>query len=157
MRELPYAVTTDGRSLFKPDVWCLQNIGPRWDVINSREIGVWTKVWSGLHDPDHYMAFQTRERCNLVCFGVVMKKPKKKKTKLVVANSTTIIVDDGKNKVSMPHRVSLMDYYSSDLIKVFAWCEKTYEPTTWRVSTYYPGYIYFAKASDLTMFILRWS
>ena len=82
-----------------------------------------------------------------------MKKPKKKQVK---PPKDSLIIDYGRTRVIMPYRVSLIEYYEAELLLIDKWCEQTFKLDTWRRGGLFPGYIYFIKASDATMFLLRW-
>lgn len=85
-----------------------------------------------------------------------MKRPKKRhKIKKIPKDS--LIVDYGINRVVMPHRVSLIEYYDAEILAMSAWCEKTFAKDTWYRGNGYPGWMYFVKASDKTMFVIKWS
>jgi hypothetical protein len=68
----------------------------------------------------------------------------------------TLIVDYGTNRVEMPYRVSLENFYTKELLDMEHWCTATFKPYTWHKAFTFPGYMYFVKQSDATMFQLRW-
>lgn len=84
-----------------------------------------------------------------------MKKPKKKKPKPISVRS--LVVDYGPKRVIMPYRFSLENYYDSDIDEIHKWCSSTFKPDTYFQSGGWPGYMYFLRARDLTLFTLRWS
>lgn len=84
-----------------------------------------------------------------------MKKPKKKH-KIKVIPKDSLIVDYGVNRVVMPYRVSLITYYDFEIVEMTNWCERTFTRDTWFRGNGYPGWMYFIKESDKTMFIIKW-
>ena len=84
-----------------------------------------------------------------------MKKPKKNR-KIKVIPKDSLVVDYGVNRIVMPHRVSLIDYYDAEILAMGKWCERTFKKDTWYRGNGYPDWMYFVKESDATMFIIRW-
>ena len=83
-----------------------------------------------------------------------MKKLKKKiKTKVP---KDSLIVDYGLDRVVMPFRTSLINYYDFEIVEMTNWCDRTFTKDTWYRGNGYPGWMYFVKESDRTMFMLRW-
>jgi hypothetical protein len=87
---------------------------------------------------------------------VVMKKPKKKKSKIKVIPKDALVVEYGVDRVVMPHRASLIKYYDFEILEMEKWCERTFTRDTWYRGNGYPGWMYFVRESDRTMFVLMW-
>ena len=86
-----------------------------------------------------------------------MKKPTHKPQKKRPIPISSLIVDYGKQRVIMPYRVSMGNYYSAEIIEIHEWCARTFKVDAYYQSGVYPGYMYFVKDSDATMFRLKWS
>lgn len=87
-----------------------------------------------------------------------MKKPKSKKKYIP---KSTAIVDNWQDRMSMPYRAHLINYYTSEIDQqIRPWCEHTFTPDTWIINPVGDGglgTINFVYERDLTMFLLRWA
>lgn len=85
-----------------------------------------------------------------------MKKPKKKNKRKVIPK-TALIVDYGDDRIVLPYRACLIEYYDFEIVEMTIWCDKTFTKDTWYRGGGYPGWMYFVNERDMTMFILRWA
>lgn len=59
--------------------------------------------------------------------------------------------------IDMPHKVSLGEYYTKEIVVMAQWCKQTFTEGTWRCVEYFPGQMCFVNGSDALMFTLRWT
>ena len=87
-----------------------------------------------------------------------MKKPKSKLSNRVrnTVLPGPLVVDYGLDRVVMPFRVSLENYYTTEFAEIELWCDDTFGNQGWRRSGVWPGYIHFEKEKYITMFLIRW-
>ncbi len=99
---------------------------------------------------------QGRKTRNILFVAVAMKKPTHKPKKKKPIPISSLIVDYGLKRVIMPYRVSLENYYDAQINEMHAWCYKTCKPDTYYQAGGWPGYMYFVRDKDATLFRLRW-
>jgi len=80
-----------------------------------------------------------------------MKKPKPKKAKATTPVALPAIAARPQHHL---YTVSLEKFYTSEFAAIEKWCDQTVPG--WYRTGVFPGYIHFAEAQHVTLFLIRW-
>jgi hypothetical protein len=87
-----------------------------------------------------------------VCIEVVMKKLKPRKQKVTTISALPTI---SAHPQLHSYTVSLEKFYTSEFAAIEKWCDQTVPG--WYRTGVWPGYIHFAKAQHVTLFLIKWA
>lgn len=65
MKDLPNNVCIHKSKFHDAEVWCRNNLGPRWEALGNRS-GIWCCFWAGTRDMIHYNFYFLKEEDALI-------------------------------------------------------------------------------------------